>query len=126
VDLVICTKLDRIGRSVQHLTALVGELEALGVDLVMIDQGIDTTTPTGRLTFHVLAALAEFERDLIRERTREGLKAAKRRGAVLGRPRVLEQAQIDRARRLSKGGRSIRAIAEMLEVSKSVVHRALV
>jgi DNA invertase Pin-like site-specific DNA recombinase len=74
-----------------------------------------------------LAALAEFERDLIRERTREGLKAARRRGAVLGRPpKVLDRAEIERARRLSKAGRNIRKIAEVLEVSKSVVHRALI
>src|SRR4029453_11257750 len=67
IDMIVCTKLDRIGRSVQHLTTLAAELATLGVDLVVLDQGLDTSTPTGRLTFHVLGALAEFERDLIRD-----------------------------------------------------------
>jgi resolvase-like protein len=69
VDILACTKLDRLARSTHHLVTLGKELEALGVDLVVLDQTIDTTTPSGRLLFHVLAAIAEFERDLIRERT---------------------------------------------------------
>ncbi len=79
-DAVVVTKLDRVARSVRHLTALAAELEALGVDLLVLDQSIDTGTPSGRLLFHVLGAIAEFERDLIRERTRAGLAAARRRG----------------------------------------------
>jgi DNA invertase Pin-like site-specific DNA recombinase len=110
---------------VQHLTTLAAELAALGVDLVVLDQGLDASTPTGRLTFHVLAALAEFERDLIRERTRDGLRAARRRGSALGRPRALDERQAERARRLRLSGRSVREIAAMLEVSKSAVHRVV-
>ena len=69
LDVIVTVKLDRLARSVQHLVGVASELEAVGVDLVVRDQAIDTSTPTGKLTFHVLAALAEFERDLIRERT---------------------------------------------------------
>jgi DNA invertase Pin-like site-specific DNA recombinase len=80
VDLVAVVKLDRLARSVRHLTTLAAEFEALGVDLVVLDQGVDTSTPAGRLLFHVLASIAEFERSLIVERTRAGLAAARRRG----------------------------------------------
>lgn len=107
VDLVVATKLDRLGRSVQHLTALAGELEALGVDLAVIDQGLDTTTPTGRLTFHVLAAMAQFERELIRERTLSGVEAARRQGRYPGRPRAMNPEQVRRARWLRASGRSV-------------------
>ena len=69
-------------------TRTAGELEALGVDLIVTDQGIDTSTPPGRLLFNVLAAIGEFELDLIKERTRAGLRAARHRGKRLGRPRV--------------------------------------
>ncbi len=76
VSAVVTTKLDRLARSVRHLTVLAGELEALSTDLVVIDQVIDTSTPSGRLLFNVLGSIAEFERDLIRERTLAGLEAA--------------------------------------------------
>src|SRR5258708_18918010 len=72
VDVVACVKLDRLARSVHHLVAMVREFEALGVDLIVLDQSIDTTTPSGRLLFHVLAAISEFERDLIRDRVMAG------------------------------------------------------
>src|SRR5207253_2968743 len=84
VDVVAITKLDRLARSVHHLVALGRELETLGVDLVVLDQTIETTTPSGRLLFHVLAAIAEFERGLIRDRVIAGLRRGKpqtRRGA---------------------------------------------
>src|SRR5215467_9830357 len=88
VSAVVVVKLDRLARSVHHLVTLAKELEALGVDLVVLDQGIDTTTPSGRLLFHVLAAIAEFERELIRERVVAGLRRARARGKRLGRPRT--------------------------------------
>src|SRR5258705_6536230 len=87
-DLVLVTKLDRLARSTRHLVTLAAELEALGVDLVVLDQAIDTTTPSGRLLFHVLAAIAEFERDLIRDRVIAGLRRALAQGRRLGRPRT--------------------------------------
>jgi len=126
IKTIVAVKLDRLARSVRHLTNLVAELEALGVDLVVIDQSIDTSTPAGRLLFNVLAAIGEFEGDLIRERTLAGLQAAKRRGRKLGRPkRIFDQSQLQRARRLRASGRSIRQIADVLEVSKSMVQRML-
>ena len=89
-DAVAIVKLDRLARSVKHLIKLAGDLEARGVDLIVKDQAIDTSTPVGKLMFHVLGAIAEFERDLIRERTKAGIGAKggfSRRGKRLGRPR---------------------------------------
>ena len=126
VHAVVVVKLDRLARSVRHLTILSAELEALGADLVVLDQGIDTGTPAGRLMFHVLGAIGEFEGDLIRERTVAGLAAARRRGARLGRPAALQGESLLRARRMRAAGRSIRQIAEVLSVSKSAVQRALI
>ncbi len=125
VSAVVVTKLDRVARSVRHLTALAAELEALGVDLVVLDQAIDTGTPAGRLLFHVLGSIAEFERDLIAERTRAGLAAARRRGRHPGRPRALDARTQARVRRLRASGHSIRAIADKMDLSKSVVARAV-
>jgi DNA invertase Pin-like site-specific DNA recombinase len=93
-DVLVVVRLDRIGRSVKNLIDVVTDLAALDADLVVLDQAIDTTTPAGKLIFHVLAAIAEFERDLIRERTADGLAAAKARGAKLGRPSKLTAAQV--------------------------------
>jgi DNA invertase Pin-like site-specific DNA recombinase len=78
-DALVVVKLDRVGRSVANLIEVVSDLGARGVDLIVLDQAIDTSTPTGRMLFHVLAAIAEFERDLIAERTRDGLAAARER-----------------------------------------------
>ena len=123
VDVVACVKLDRLARSVHHLVAMVREFEALGVDLVVLDQAIDTTTPSGRLLFHVLAAISEFERSLVVDRVKAGLDRARSRGVKLGRPRV----QVDAARvmALQAEGRSIRAIARELGVSATVVAKTL-
>jgi DNA invertase Pin-like site-specific DNA recombinase len=122
---IVVTKLDRLARSVRHLTNLVAELGALGVDLVVIDQGIDTATPTGKLLFHVLAAIGEFERDLIVERTKAGMAAARRRGRLPGRPRALDGEQMQRAKRLAATGNSVRQIAELLGCSRATAHRAV-
>ena len=125
VDVIIAVKLDRLARSVQHLVELAGELEALGVDLVVRDQAIDTSTPTGKLTFHVLAALAEFETDLIRERTRAGLDLARRKGKRLGRPLATDRKQRARIHRLRRAGHSLRAIADQLDIGRGTVERVL-
>src|SRR3989449_163312 len=109
VSAVVVVKLDRLARSVHHLVTLAKELEALGVDLVVLDQGIDSTTPSGRLLFHVLAAIAEFERDLIRERVVAGIRRAKAQGRRLGRPRRY-QVDVGRARELLDQGLSLRAV----------------
>jgi DNA invertase Pin-like site-specific DNA recombinase len=124
LDIVACTKLDRLARSTHHLVTLAKELETLGVDLVVLDQVIDTTTPSGRLLFHVLAAIAEFERDLIRDRVIAGIRRAKAQGRRLGRPRAY-QVDVNRARALQGDGLSMRAVARALGVHPSAVSRAL-
>ncbi len=122
-DAVAVVKLDRLARSTRHLTQLAGELEALGVDLIVVDQGIDTSTPAGRLLFNVLAAIGEFELDLIRERTRAGMAAARRRGRRLGRPRV--HVPVARAQTLLSKGLSVTHVARELGVSRSTLQRVL-
>jgi DNA invertase Pin-like site-specific DNA recombinase len=125
VDAVVCVKLDRLARSVRHLTEMAAELEACGVALVVIDQAIDTSTPAGRLLFNVLGSIAEFERDLIRERVTAGLAAAKRRGQTLGRPKALDARGAARVRRLRDSGHSLRAIAAKVGVGLGTVQRVL-
>ncbi len=124
VDVVVVTKLDRLARSVHHLTQLSKEFEALRVDLVVVDQGLDTSTPTGRLLFHLIASIAEFEGELIRERTKAGLAAARRRGVRLGR-KPLDIKTRNRIQRLRRSGRTIRGIAELVGVAKSTVEKVL-
>jgi DNA invertase Pin-like site-specific DNA recombinase len=124
LDVVLTTKLDRLARSTRHLVGLAAELEALGVDLVVTDQAIDTTTPAGRLLFHVLAAIAEFERDLIRERVVAGIRRARAQGRHIGRPRKY-CVDPGAAQTLLAGGRSLRAAARQLGVHPSAVQRAL-
>ena len=124
-DAVAVVKLDRLARSTRHLTQIAAELEALGVDLIVTDQGIDTSTPAGRLLFNVLAAIGEFELDLIRERTRAGVEAARKRGVRFGRPRLLNDQQRARIHRLRASGSSFRGIAKKLGVSKSLVAKEL-
>ena len=123
VDVVAVVKLDRLARSVRHLVTLAAEFEALGVDLVVLDQQIDTTTPAGRLLFHTLAAVAEFERDLIRDRVRAGMKRARAAGSRIGRPRAA--VDLGRVAMLRDRGRSLRQIGQELGVSAMVVSRAL-
>ncbi len=120
-DAVACVKLDRLARSVRHLTTLASELEALGIDLVVLDQAIDTSTPAGRLLFNVLGSIAEFERDLARERTAAGMQAAKRRGRHVGRPR----AAVDRVALVSaiRAGASVSEHARALGVSRATARK---
>jgi putative DNA-invertase from lambdoid prophage Rac len=93
-DVVLCWKLDRFGRSLRHLVNALAELEAVGVAFVSLTDNLDLSTPAGRLMFQVIAAMGEFERELIRERVRAGLRHAASKGTRLGRPRVI----VDRAR----------------------------
>ena len=87
-DVLVCWRLDRLGRNLKHLVTLLDELQALGVAFVSLGEGIDCTTPAGRLQLHILAALAEFERSRIAERVHAGLARARRQGKRLGRPRL--------------------------------------
>jgi DNA invertase Pin-like site-specific DNA recombinase len=125
ISTLVIVKLDRLARSVRHLTALAEELDSLGVDLVVLDQAIDTGTATGKLLFHVLGAIGEFERTLIVERTKAGVAAARRRGRHPGRPRALSASQIARAKRLGAGGNSVRQIAAIMGAAPATIHRAI-
>lgn len=95
-DTLVVWKLDRLGRSIQHLIETVKALQQRGIGLYSLQENIDTTTSGGKLIFHIFSALAEFERDLIRERTEAGLKAARVRGRMGGRPPLLDNRQITR------------------------------
>lgn len=122
-DTLIVWRLDRLGRSVLHLVSVMKDLDARGVHFRSVTEGIDTSTPGGKLVFHVFAALAEFERDLIKERTKAGLAAAKSRGRSGGRRQVLTGARLTEARRRRDAGEAVPAIADLLKVSPATVYR---
>jgi DNA invertase Pin-like site-specific DNA recombinase len=128
-DVLVVWKLDRLGRSLVELVSLVESLNARDVHLkVLAGHGamIDTTRPEGRMIFSILAALAEFERELIRERTVAGMRAARARGAAIGRPRKLSQTQIRRAKTLIDSGRQTReCVAARLGVHVGTLRRAI-
>ncbi len=125
-DVVIVWKLDRLARSMRQLIDTTVLLNEHGVELHSLTENIDTTTPSGKLTFHVFAALAEFERDLLRQRVNAGLKAARRRGRVGGRPKALDEADLKKARALLRSGDYSKVqIAEDLQVSRHTLWRAL-
>mgnify|MGYP003668382502 CR=1 FL=1 len=123
VDVVVVWALDRLGRSLSHLVGLVDEFGVLGVDLCVFSQPIDTTTPAGKLTFQVLGAVAEFERQMCRSRVRAGLAQAKAKGVTLGRPRA--EVDVARVLALKSEGSSQRKIARDLGVSRAVIARVL-
>jgi DNA invertase Pin-like site-specific DNA recombinase len=125
-DVFVITRMSRAMRSLKHMIGLAEDLRRRGIDLVVIKQAIDTTTPQGRLTFHILAALDEFQRELIVEGTVEGLAAARARGKTGGRKPKLTDSQIKHARQLyADGGKTVAEIAGLLGVSRQTVYRAL-
>ncbi len=125
-DVIVVWKLDRLGRSIRDLIDIVAKMNERGIEFRSLHESIDTTTPTGKLTFHIFAALAEFERDMIRERTLAGLEAAKKRGAILGRPRALTDEQLKMARTLlAAPNSSTEQVAAQLGVHRSTLHRYL-
>lgn len=121
-DTLVTWKLDRLGRSLSHLISLVTDLQSNGVAFKSISDAIDTSTAGGRLQFHMLGALAEFERSLISERTKAGMAAARARGTCLGRPSKLSEGQIDG---IKCDGRPLIEIADELEVSLCTLRRAI-
>ncbi len=123
-DLVLVWKFDRFARSLKHLMDSLEEFGALGIDFVSFTEGIDTTTPSGQLLFHIVGAVAQFERDLIAERVRAGLAHARAIGKHIGRPRIVVDR--DRVAELRGQGRSLREIARWLEIPVSRVRRALI
>jgi DNA invertase Pin-like site-specific DNA recombinase len=125
-DTLIVWKLDRLGRSVRQLVEFVSALERNDIHFASHTDGIDTSTPAGRFFFHIMAALAEMERDLIRERTVAGLKAAKARGRLGGRPPKLSSQKIAHARRLLADDETTGAeVAETLGIARSTLYRSL-
>lgn len=124
-DTLVITKLDRAGRSLQHLVHMSNELRGRGVGFKVLDQPIDTTTPSGRLFYNIMAAVAEFERELIIERTHEGLRTARDNGKRPGPKLKLSDKQQALVRQLHAEGRTIVDIADMFHVSRPVIYRVL-
>ncbi len=125
VDLVAAWSVDRLGRSLQDLVAFLGELHGKSVDLYLHQQGIDTTTPAGKMIFQIMGVFAEFERTMIQERIHAGLRRAKANGKALGRPKTLTPKQAARIRTLRADGMSLRKIAQEIGGSLGSVQRAL-
>ena len=124
-DVLVTWKLDRLARSLPHLIETVNQLEECGAGLQSLTEAIDTTTPGGRLIFHVFGALAQFERDLIRERTRAGLFAAASRGRRGGRKPVVTADKLSRAKSLIGKGLTVREAASRLKIGKTALYDAL-
>ncbi len=125
VSAVVVVRLDRLARSLAHMARLGEELKELDVELVSLREGIDTRTAAGRAMFGMCGVFAQLEGDLIRERTVAGLKAARRRGVQLGRPKALDRSQHQRVLRLRRSGHSVRTIAAKLGVGVATVHRVI-
>ena len=124
IDVVMAWSVDRLGRSLQHLITLLSDIQSKNVDLYLHQQGIDTTTPSGKMMFQMCGVFAEFERAMIQERVKAGLKRAKDQGKRLGRPPV-PPITVDKIKSLREEGMSLRKIAKKTEVSVGKVHQAV-
>jgi DNA invertase Pin-like site-specific DNA recombinase len=125
-DTLVVWKLDRLGRSLKHLIDVVNGLNEQGIGFRSLQENMDTTSSGGKLIFHVFGALAEFEREIIRERTQAGLAAARDRGRLGGRPRKMDEKKLKMAVSLMKDPNlSVQEICETLKVSKSTLYRYL-
>lgn len=125
-DVVVVTKYDRLARSLKGLLDIVEQIKAQGAGFRSLAEDIDTTTPAGRLVFHVFASIAQFERERIAERTREGLEAARRRGRIGGRPHALSPAQkIEVKRMRDEELRPLPEIAALFKVSTKTIRRVM-
>jgi DNA invertase Pin-like site-specific DNA recombinase len=125
-DTLVVWRLDRLGRSLAHLIDTIRDLQERGVGFRSLQEQIDTTTSGGKLIFHVFGALAEFERDLIRERTHAGLQAARARGRLFGRPKVLSPQQVKQLRSLAEDERNtVGEICQTLGISRATFYRYL-
>ena len=122
-DTLVVWRLDRLGRSLPHLVATIDALTRQGVNLKSLHEAIDTTTPTGRLMVHLIASLAEFEREVTIERTIAGLEAARARGASIGRPTVWTPQRAEAASALLAAGATVTEVAQALNVSRATVYR---
>lgn len=125
-DVLVVWKLDRLGRSLPHLVEVINGLRDAGIGFRSLQEQIDTTSAGGRFYLHILAALAEFEREMISERTKAGMVSARRRGKHVGRPRKLSAQQVAHARKLIESGKETRAaVAELFGVNVATLRRAL-
>lgn len=125
-DTLVVTELARLGRSLRDLVNICHQLEDTGVAFRSIKENIDTSTPTGRMTFGILASIAEFEREIIRERQAAGIKLAKERGSYYGRQPKLSQKQADQLKKLRAENRfTIKQLAKMFDVGEATVYRYL-
>jgi DNA invertase Pin-like site-specific DNA recombinase len=123
-DTLVVWRLDRLGRSLTHLIETIRQLAERGVGFRSLREQIDTTTSGGKLVFHVFGALAEFERDLIRERTHAGLAAARKRGWLFGRPKALTAKQVAQLRTLAQDEQlTVREICQTLGISRATYYR---
>jgi len=124
-DCLVITKLDRLARSTYHLTQIAEELKEKGVDLVVLDQNIDTSTPTGKLLFNMLTSIAEFETEIRKERQMEGIAKAKEKGVRFGRKSKLQERQIAALRRERGEGMKISELMSKYSLSKASVYLLL-
>jgi DNA invertase Pin-like site-specific DNA recombinase len=124
-DTLVVWRLDRLGRSLPHLISTMTALEERGIGFKSLTENIDTTTSGGKLIFHIFGALAEFERNLIRERTQAGLTAARARGRTGGRPKALTMKQLSIAQELYEKRHPIAEICRILKISKATLYRAI-
>ena len=123
-DTLVVWRLDRLGRSLSHLIDTIKDLQGRGIHFRSLQEQLDTGTSGGKLVFHVFGALAEFERDLIRERTHAGLVAAKARGRLFGRPKVLSPKKVEQLRTLAKNEETtVAEICQTLGISRSTFYR---
>jgi DNA invertase Pin-like site-specific DNA recombinase len=123
-DTLVVPSLTRLGRSMKDLVGRVETLDEMGVDFQSLQEGIDTDTPQGKLVFHIFGALAEFERELISERTKAGLEAARERGNVGGRPRALDEDDIPQVQALMRDPNvKVTEICDRFDISKKTLYR---
>ncbi len=124
-EMVMCWSIDRLGRSLQHLVEILNELQAMKIDLYFMQQGMDTTTPSGRMIFSVFGAIGEFERNLIRERVVAGQQRAKASGVHIGRPTKMNDGMRSAIKAMNQNGMSVRQIAKSCKVGVGTVYSVL-
>lgn len=124
-DRLVVWKLDRLGRTVKGLVDLVEDLQKRGAQFRILPESIDTSTPGGRLFFHIMAAIAQMEKELIRERTQAGLAAAKARGRTGGRKKVMDDSKVAAAKKLLNAGTPATEVAKNLGIGRATLYRAI-